>query len=377
MNSEGARMKTSSQVEPGGAAARRPHKPVVSIAMAVCNVDRFLAEAIESILGQSLQDFELIIVDFGSTDNSLDISARYAAKDARVKLHRAENCSLPEARNKASLLGQGEFIAAADADDIHLPDRLRLGVEFLRRHPKVGLVGAAVEFIDAGGKPLHTVSHPAGNSEIQSALLTQCVLFHPTVLIRREAFVSAGGYRPVFNVVYDYDLWLRIAEHFQIANIERVAVKYRIHSHQDSLRQLRQRTLCKLAAQASARRRRLGQADPLNSATEITPALLAELGVTYQEQQHELFLDYRHWISLLCLSGEDASALRATAEILQSDLSGIERSQIADIHLSAAKIWRREGRRLRAIQSVRRAVMTDPATIGRLCVAALRRLRRL
>ena len=99
------------------------NEPVVSVAMVVCNVERFLAEAIESILAQTYRDFEFVIVDFGSTDRSKEIIAGYAAKDSRVKLHEIPHCGLAEARNAGCFLAQGQYIAIMDADDVSLPER--------------------------------------------------------------------------------------------------------------------------------------------------------------------------------------------------------------------------------------------------------------
>ena len=119
--------------------------PLVSVVMVVCNVDHFLAESIESILGQTFREFEFIIVDFGSTDKSKAIAASYAAKDNRVKLHDAPHCALAEVRNFGCSLAQGEYIAIMDADDVSAPDRLMLETEFMENHPEVGLLGGATE----------------------------------------------------------------------------------------------------------------------------------------------------------------------------------------------------------------------------------------
>lgn len=99
--------------------------PPISVVMVVCNADRFLAEAIESILGRTFSEFEFIIVDFGSTDKSRSIISSYAAKDSRVKFHTISNCSLAEARNSGCFLAQGRYIAIMDADDVSVQGRLK------------------------------------------------------------------------------------------------------------------------------------------------------------------------------------------------------------------------------------------------------------
>ena len=164
------------------------HNPLVSVVMVVCNVERFLVEAIESILGQTYQEFEFIIVDFGSTDNSKSIILSYAARDSRVKLHFIPHCGLAEARNAGCFLAQGRYIAIMDADDISVPDRLSCEVDFMEKHRQVGLLGGATEWIDTTGKTLCMDSPPTEDREIRLALSTRVPFWQPTVLISSEGF---------------------------------------------------------------------------------------------------------------------------------------------------------------------------------------------
>jgi cellulose synthase/poly-beta-1,6-N-acetylglucosamine synthase-like glycosyltransferase len=350
------------------------NKTAVSVVMVTRNVDRFLAESIESILGQTFRDFEFVIADFGSTDDSKSIISSCASRDNRLKLHTIPSCGLAEARNAGSLLAEGRYIAIMDADDISLPNRLLWEVEFMEKHPEVAVVGGAVEWINATGRPLMIAQHPLGDRELQSALLTHSVLWQPTVLIRRDAFASVGGYRGAFAPAEDYDLWLRIAEHFQIANLEQVVLKYRIHPYQVSLSRRTQQTLGILAAQASASSRRLGKPDPLDGVEQITPTLLVGLGVTEARQQRELAKDYRQWTEHMYRAGEDAVPLQAALEFLQSPLEHVERSQIAGLYLIVAKLWWRQKRFTKSFLAMGRAFITWPVVAVRLLEAVLRRL---
>src|ERR1700751_860640 len=148
--------------------------PVVSVVMIVCNYERFLAEAIESILGQTFRDFEFIIVDYGSTDESKSIASTFAAKDSRIQLHEVPHCSLPEARNAGCFLAQGKYIAIIDADDISLPGRLMWEVEFMGKHPEVGLLGGAREWFDSKGRSLFVPGEPTEDNAIRAALVVRC-----------------------------------------------------------------------------------------------------------------------------------------------------------------------------------------------------------
>ena len=211
--------------------------PKVSVVMAVRNAERFLAEAIQSILDQSFEDFEFIIVDYGSSDGSKTIVRDHAARDSRIKFHEIPDCVLPEARNAGCFRARGKYIAVMDGDDISLPHRLQKEVEYMESHPQVALLGGAVEWINSAGRTFRTHRHPTDHSEIEKELLTSSVFWHPTMIMRMEAFVSVGGYRAVMVCAHDYDLAVRIAEKFECANLDEIVLKYRFHSSQLSDRQ--------------------------------------------------------------------------------------------------------------------------------------------
>jgi GT2 family glycosyltransferase len=341
--------------------------PLVSVVMVTRNADRFLVESIESILGQTFRDFEFIIVDFGSTDKTKTIISSYAAKDSRVRLHEVPSCGLAEARNAGCSLARGKYIAIMDADDISVPDRLMLETEFMEEHPRVGVLGGVTECIDATGRTLDLQSHyfPTQDHEIKTALAVCCPFCQPTVLIRREAFILVGGYRAVFAQAEDYDLWLRIAEHFQCANLTQVVLKYRIHPHQVSMHKRRQQTLCVLAAQVSQSSRQKKLADPLDSVEEITGDKLCEWGITHAVQQRHIVSDWHQWIRNMCRAGEYAVALNAAVDLLQSEFQDVERWQIADLHLTVAWLCWKQRRFLKSCLAACHAVMTRPVVLGR------------
>jgi Glycosyl transferase family 2 len=352
-------------------------QPLVSVVMVVCNVDRFLAESIESILGQTFRDFEFIIVDFGSADNSKAIVSSYATQDSRIRLYEIPPCGLAEARNAGCFLAQGQYIAIMDADDVSLPERLMWEVEFMEKYPEVGVLGGAKEWVDATGRYLFVNGDPTEDGEIRSALAIRCAFCQPTVLIRSGAFALVKGYRAAFAPAEDYDLWLRIVEHFQCANLKQVVLKYRIHPYQVSFRRRKQQTLSVLAAQVSSASRKSGNPDPLNGVEEITPALLTGLGVSEARQQTALASDSRDWIRNMCLAGEYLVALNAAVEILQSsDVEFAERRQIADLWLAAAWLyWKKKGF-LKSLLAVAHALRTRPVLVVRPLKQLLQRLER-
>jgi glycosyltransferase involved in cell wall biosynthesis len=202
----------------------------LSVLMPVYNAGRHLAPAVRSVLNQSFGDFEFIIIDDGSTDGSLAVLRRFEADDPRVRVVSRENRGLVASLNQMIGLARGEFLARMDADDLCLPDRFLRQVDFLREHPEVACVGGSIREIDDQGRLL--VSFPAitSNEEIQEALLSgTTAIAHPAAMMRREALLAAGGYRPEFYPVEDLDLWLRLGEAGELANLADPVLEYRVH----------------------------------------------------------------------------------------------------------------------------------------------------
>lgn len=207
-----------------------PAKPQVSVLMAVYNTDRFLRQALDSILQQTFTDFELVIIDDGSTDRSGKILERYAARDARIRLTRRENRGVARTRNELIALARGELVAVMDGDDVALPDRLQAQVEFLEAHPQVVCVGGAQTWIDAAGRILVQPPILEQDCDIQKMALAGITpINHPCALIRRSALLQVGGYDETMATVGDLDLFLRLGEVGQLANLPQTVLHYRIH----------------------------------------------------------------------------------------------------------------------------------------------------
>jgi glycosyltransferase involved in cell wall biosynthesis len=336
-------------------------EPLVSVVMVTRNVERFLPEAIESVLSQSFRDFEFIIVDFGSTDRSKEIVMNYAVRDSRVSFCEIPQCGLAAARNAACSLAKGRYIAIQDADDISLPERLLVEVEFIRNHPEVGLVGSWIQRIDQNGKDLETTNvFPAEDWEIRQELQRWNPIWQPTVLILKAAFVRAAGYREALPPSEDYDLWLRIAEHYKCANLRQVLVKYRIHSQQLSFHRRKEQILCSLAARASMSLRREGIIDPVDRAKELTPALLAELGVSQSAQDSALAEGFLYWIREGYVAREYDAVFEGVREIGQlldrADMSGY----VSEARLILARVYWKQNRLVQSGLCFGRAVLGSP-----------------
>lgn len=206
--------------------------PLVTVLMPVYNGNLYLHAAIGSILGQSLADFELLIMDDGSTDDSLSIIQSF--QDSRIRLFRHdEKLGLVSALNAGIENSRGSYIARMDSDDISLPDRLSKQVSFMESNPQIGVCGSWVRTIgERPGEVWHYLSDP---DEIKCGLLFQNHLAHPSVIIRRSVLTDTGlRYDTAYKHVEDYGLWAVLAAKTLLANIPEVHVEYRIHGNQAS-----------------------------------------------------------------------------------------------------------------------------------------------
>ncbi len=341
--------------------------PTVSVVMSVLNGERFLIEAIESILLQTFTDFEFIIINDGSTDGTAAILEGYLKTDPRVRVYHQSNRGLVESLNRGCGLARGKYIARMDGDDIALPDRLLQQTTFMNDHPNVGVLGGAVEFVDTNGHILTVTHNPETDSSIRSALLQgDCPFWHPSTLIRRDMLLAVGGYRSIVPHAEDHDLWLRLADFSKLANLREVVLQYRLHPHQVTVRRYREMSISNLVARAAADSRRETGFDPLDSAKTVTPEMLSKLKVS-ERQIRAMIASRMLWnMRTMCSIGDYTAAMQSFEEaIASSDWRYGSKRVISDIHLIGARLYWRYGRFARSLGSVARAVITRPLSLGR------------
>ncbi len=201
--------------------------PKVTVLMPVYNGQKYLRPAIESILNQTYKDFEFLIINDGSKDNSLDIIKRYADKDSRIRLITRPNKGLVATLNEGLAKARGEYIARMDCDDISLKKRLKTEVDYLDSHPDVGLVGSNYSIIDGRGKVLvstNVFTHP---DDLKLCLVTCNQYGHGSVMIKRSVLKQVGNYDKSVGHLEDYDLWIRISRVTRVANIEEPLYRWR------------------------------------------------------------------------------------------------------------------------------------------------------
>jgi glycosyltransferase involved in cell wall biosynthesis len=264
-------------------AVQRTAGPEISVVMSVFNGERYLREAIDSVLQQSFEHFELVVVDDGSTDSTPEILSSIAARDPRVVVRPRKSINLPDALNFGFDVARAQLIARLDADDTAMPNRLEQQRAFFAQHPEVGLLGGQAAFTDQEGREFAVGRYPLSDAEIRKAFETTTPFVHSAVMMRRDAFEAAGRYRPIFTHSEDLDLWLRISERYEVANLDEVVVNYRMHASQESVRKQEDQALYSVASRTSARARANGQGDPMDSADRIDEALLLSLGTSEEE----------------------------------------------------------------------------------------------
>ncbi|MGI5881391.1 MAG: glycosyltransferase family 2 protein [Syntrophomonadaceae bacterium] len=215
--------------------------PEITVLMAVYNGERYLGEAIESILGQSYGGFEFLIVDDASTDGTSSILKQYALADKRIRLISNEsNLGLSRSLNRGLELAKGAYIARMDADDIARPERFATQLVWLKEHPEILVLGSAIQMIDENGCQLPTKPPPYRPIEMRWASFfgRQFVVCHPTAMIRRELFDHFGFYAEI-PTSQDLELWSRLMYEnpYPIANLEEILLDYRVHSNAISTQQ--------------------------------------------------------------------------------------------------------------------------------------------
>jgi glycosyltransferase involved in cell wall biosynthesis len=202
------------------------NSPKVSVILPTYNAAMHLGKAIDSILEQTFKDFELIIINDGSSDDTMGVLAKYT--DPRIVVITQENLGLPKALNKGISAAKGIYLARQDADDISHPQRLQLQVHFLDQYPSYGLVGSWTQIVTPAGATSRQHTHPEKNGQLQIQLLFNNQFVHSSVMLRACCLKVAGNYseNPEHFPPEDYDLWLRIARHFQVANIPEILLEY-------------------------------------------------------------------------------------------------------------------------------------------------------
>jgi hypothetical protein len=211
-----------------------PRQPRVSVCIPTYNRARYLGEAIESALAQTFTDFELVVVDNCSADETPEVAAAYAARDARVRYVRNErNLGLVGNFLRCVEVARGDYVALLHDDDVYLPDMLAATAGALAAHPAAAFAYGAAEEMDDEGGVVGLRRWRIGDAVLEPPVaFAQLLAFNsvppPGILVRATAYAAVGGYDPAMAPAVDWDLWLRMARRFPVVYIDRVLARYRI-----------------------------------------------------------------------------------------------------------------------------------------------------
>lgn len=261
--------------------------PAVSVLMPVYNAERFVEKAIRSVLNQGFREFELVLVNDGSKDQSVEIIE--SIQDPRIRLiHNEKNMGLACVRNRLLELAQGEYIAWLDSDDYSEPGRLQAQFDYLESRPQAVLCGGFVRpFNHDSGRRQRIWTYPTEPEETRARLLFDDPLATSAVMVRRKVFVENEiEFRQEYPPAEDYDAWERLAQHGEIVNLDQVFTHYRIHANQSST---------------------AGRERQIESVKKIQKRQLDRFGIEANEDEYEIHLRFGMSAYLIEASFVDAA----------------------------------------------------------------------
>ena len=237
--------------------------PMVSVLLCTYNGGRYLAASVSSILSQSFEDFELVLVDDGSTDES--VKTIELIDDARINIIKKPNTGLTHSLNVGIKHCRGKYVARQDADDFSHPHRFQAQVMFLESHSHVGVLGSAVNLIDDDDDVIGALSFDQSHEALLRSHLETNQFVHGSLMIRRRVLNQVGGYREAFTYAQDYDLTLRCQEITALANLAEKCYSLRFGSQRISINNAAHQRSCANMARAFAQQRRETGTDDLQS----------------------------------------------------------------------------------------------------------------
>ena len=257
------------------------HHPAISVILPVYNAEAYVREAVESILNQTFTDFELIIINDGSTDGSGVILRELAARDARIVLVERPNEGAASARNKALEMARADLIALTDADDVSMPERFALQHARMVQEPELAVLGSFMRNMDKEGNIIGLDEYLLTPKEVALHVDPSCLVAHATVMMRREAVLKAGGYRKAFSSYSeDYDLWLRMIDlGYAFANLPQPLYNRRWHGANVSVTHRETQIRNVILARLAHRVRKAGLPDPFERVETIDVELIQTIPI--------------------------------------------------------------------------------------------------
>jgi glycosyltransferase involved in cell wall biosynthesis len=253
--------------------------PAISVLMAVRNGARFLDDALASLADQEFRDFEIILVDNGSLDATSSIIKEWAKREPRLRSFRLERPGLARSLGFAVSMARAPFLARLDSDDVAMPSRLGVQYALMQERPSLGMLGTFVELIDSEGRRIGERRLPIADHELKLFLRSGNPFVHSTVMMRRDAYERAGGYRTGLRLCEDFDLWCRMAEVTELANLDAPLVRYRLHGAGMAFRQAIRVAVVDACIIAAQRARYRGDPEPFDRGVPNLRRALALLDI--------------------------------------------------------------------------------------------------
>ena len=215
------------------------NNPPISVLMPAYNAEEYIAEAIESILNQTFKDYEFIIVDDCSTDNTWQIIKKYIKKDSRIKAHKNEkNLGIAGNRNKLISMAKGDYVIWQDADDISMPYRLEKQYKFMEENPEVGILGGWLQFFNKNGN-LSVRKYATDDKVLRRKIFIYSPVAQPAAIIRKKLLDEVGKYDLKYPPAEDIDMSFRIGVKCKFANLPEIIIKYRENNNSATFTKLK------------------------------------------------------------------------------------------------------------------------------------------
>jgi glycosyltransferase involved in cell wall biosynthesis len=261
-------------------------RPAISVLMAVRNGVAYLDDALASLARQDFPDFEIILIDNGSRDGTGGIIAAWTKREPRLRPFQLERPGLARSLRYAASVARAPILARLDSDDLAMPSRLGTQYGLMQGRPSLGLLGSAIEVIDDAGRKIGEKHLPERDAELKQLLTSGNPFVHSSIMMRREVYERAGGYREGLRVCEDFDLWCRMAELTELGGVDIPLVQYRLHRHAMSFRQSTRIALTDTCIIASQGARRSGTPEPFDRGMPKLRAALALLDMRREDIIH-------------------------------------------------------------------------------------------
>ncbi len=330
--------------------------PDISVLLPVYNAQNYLEKAIDSILAQSFKNFELVLINDGSTDDSTEICRKFAREDSRIVLIEQENKGLITTLNLGIETCRAPLIARMDADDIAEKERFARQKLYMDENPDTLVLGSAITLIDEYDQLIGKVRYPkAGRGMDHYIFKHGSPVAHPAVMMSRKAALELGGYRIAYKHAEDYDLWLRFHKMGKIHNLEESLLRYRHHSGQITVQNAKEQALVSVIARYAAKEKE----DPTQNLAQINEATLD----LFDNKKETIRIEYKDILATSLLLSHDHDMLLNIQREMPGEIPKDARYAAARLYLKFAIVYFKHKDYSRALCHVWKSIQLEPSAL--------------